>query len=59
MCLKHTPMKIMSFGEKEGYADAWVMGPIMKNLGELKDSMVKCPNNKPGKKFEGYEKWAT
>ncbi len=38
----------------EGYVHAWVMGPVMKILGELQASMVKYPNIEPGQEFSGY-----
>jgi arylsulfatase A-like enzyme len=38
----------------EGYAHAWVMGPVMKILGELQGSMAQYPNIKPGEDFKGY-----
>jgi arylsulfatase A-like enzyme len=38
----------------EGYAHAWVMGPVSKILTDIKQSMVKYPNIKPGQKFNGY-----
>jgi len=39
----------------EGYAHAWVMGPVMKILGGLHNSMAKYRNIKPGEDFKGYE----
>lgn len=40
----------------EGYAHAWVMGPVSKILTELSVSMQKYPNIKPGDRdFKGYK----
>ncbi len=39
----------------EGYVHAWVMGPVMKILGELESSMKEYPNIRPGQDFDGYE----
>ncbi len=39
----------------EGYVHAWVMGPVMKILGELQVSMKEYPNIQPGQDFDGYE----
>jgi len=39
----------------EGYVHAWVMGPVMKILGELQGSMMEYPNIQPGQDFHGYE----
>ncbi len=41
--------------ENEGYVHAWVMGPVMKILGELQSSMKEYPNIRPGQDFDGYE----
>lgn len=38
----------------EGYAHAWVMGPVTKILADLAGSMREFPNIEPGKNFEGY-----
>jgi hypothetical protein len=38
----------------EGYAHAWVMGPVTKILAELNGSMVEYSNIKPGEEFQGY-----
>jgi arylsulfatase A-like enzyme len=38
----------------EGYAHAWVMGPVSKILADINQSMVKYPNIKPGQIFNGY-----
>ncbi len=38
----------------DGYAHAWVMGPVSKILGDLGKSMAEYPNIKPGQDFEGY-----
>ncbi len=40
----------------EGYAHAWVMGPVAKIMADLAGSMQKYPNIKPGDQgFKGYE----
>ena len=39
----------------EGYAHALVMGPVSKILADLKQSMGKYPNIKPGQESDGYE----
>jgi len=39
----------------EGYAHAWVMGPVSKILTELAVSMKQFPNIRPGQEFSGYE----
>ncbi len=38
----------------DGYAHAWVMGPVSKILGGLAASMQEYPNIKPGQDFQGY-----
>ena len=38
----------------DGYAHAWVMGPVSKILAGLAGSMQKYPNIKPGQEFSGY-----
>lgn len=39
----------------EGYAHAWVNGPVAKVLKDLAVSMHKFPNIKPGQEFSGYK----
>jgi arylsulfatase A-like enzyme len=39
----------------DGYAHAWVMGPVTTILGGLAASMQKYPNIRPGEDFKGYE----
>jgi arylsulfatase len=38
----------------DGYAHAWVMGPVSKILAGLANSMQQYPNIKPGQEFSGY-----
>ena len=39
----------------EGYVHAWVMSPVSRIIADMKSSMVKFPNIKPGENFAGYE----
>ena len=39
----------------DGYAHAWVMGPVSKIIGELQQSMAQFRNIRPGEDFKGYE----
>jgi arylsulfatase A-like enzyme len=39
----------------EGYAHAWVMGPVTKILAGLATSMKEYPNIRPGEDFKGYK----
>ncbi len=54
--IKNDPAEMYELWGNEGYAHAWVMEPIMKILTEMKVSMVKYPNIKPGEDFKGYSK---
>ena len=53
--IKNDPAEMYELWSNEGYAHAWVMEPVMKIIGELKGSMVKYPNIKPGEEFAGYK----
>ena len=39
----------------EGYAHAWVMGPVMKTLAKIRKSMEEYQNIQPGEDFKGYK----
>lgn len=49
------PKESFELWGNEGYAHAWVMGPVTKILAGLADSMQKNPNIKPGQDFKGYK----
>ncbi|MEH6550543.1 MAG: arylsulfatase [Pseudomonadales bacterium] len=53
--IKNDPSENFELWGNDGYAHAWVMEPVMKILGDLKNSMVKYPNIPPGKEFDGYK----
>jgi arylsulfatase len=53
--IKEDPSESYELWGNEGYAHAWVMGPVSKILAGLADSMAKYPNIKPGQEFGGYE----
>lgn len=53
--IKEDPSESYELWGNEGYAHAWVMGPVSKILAGLAASMTKYPNIKPGQEFEGYE----
>ncbi|HUV13768.1 MAG TPA: hypothetical protein VMY18_08985, partial [Acidobacteriota bacterium] len=53
--IKEDPNESFELWGNEGYAHAWVMGPVTKILGDLQASMAKSPNIKPGQDFKGYE----
>jgi len=52
--IKEDPKESFELWGNEGYAHAWVMGPVTKILAELTSSMQKYPNIKPGQDFKGY-----
>ena len=49
------PKESFELWGNEGYAHAWVMGPVTNILAELAGSMAKYPNIKPGQDFAGYK----
>jgi arylsulfatase len=53
--IKEDPKESFELWGNEGYAHAWVMGPVTKILATLQGSMQKYPNIKPGQDFEGYK----
>ena len=53
--IKNDPDEKSELWQEEGYAHLWVMKPVMEILGELRSSMHKYPNIKPGQDFDGYE----
>ena len=53
--IKEDPKESYELWGNEGYAHAWVMGPVTKILAELTASMQKYPNIKPGQDFYGYK----
>lgn len=53
--IKEDPKESFELWGNEGYAHAWVMGPVTKILATLQESMQKYPNIKPGQDFEGYK----
>jgi arylsulfatase len=54
--IKEDPSENYELWGNEGYAHAWVMGPVTKILAELTASMQKYPNIRPGQDFKGYSK---
>jgi arylsulfatase A-like enzyme len=52
--IKEDPKESYELWGNEGYAHAWVMGPVTKILGELDVSIKKYPNIQPGQDFTGY-----
>ena len=52
--IKEDPSENFELWGNEGYAHAWVMGPVSKILGELAASMAQYPNIRPGQDFDGY-----
>jgi len=53
--IKEDPKENFELCGNEGYAHAWVMGPVAKILGELNASIQKHPNVRPGQNFTGYK----
>jgi hypothetical protein len=39
-----------------GYPHTWVMSPVSKIMAQLKVSMQKYPNIRPGQDFGGYDR---
>jgi arylsulfatase len=52
--IQEDPSENFELWGNEGYAHAWVMGPVTKILAGLQGSMQKYPNIKPGQDFTGY-----
>ncbi len=53
--IKNDPKEAYELWGNKGYTHAWVMEPIMKKVVELKKSMIRYPNIKPGEEFKGYD----
>jgi arylsulfatase len=53
--IKEDPSELFELWGNEGYAHAWVMGPVSKVLAGLAASMQGYPNIEPGQDFRGYE----
>jgi len=53
--IKEDPKESFELWGNEGYAHAWVMGPVTKILADLARSMARYPNIKPGQEFGGYD----
>ncbi|MFC2085638.1 arylsulfatase [Bacteroidota bacterium] len=53
--IKEDPKESDELWGNEGYAHAWVMGPISKILSELATSMHQYPSIKPGQNFDRYK----
>jgi arylsulfatase len=53
--IKEDPGELFELWGNEGYAHAWVMGPVSKILADLAASMEQYPNLRPGQDFGGYE----
>ena len=53
--IKEDPKESFELWGNEGYAHAWVMGPVTQILAGSKASMQKYPNIKPGQDFRGYK----
>jgi arylsulfatase A-like enzyme len=53
--IKEDPKESFELWGNEGYAHAWVMGPVTKILVQLQGSMAQYPNIKPGQEFQGYQ----
>jgi arylsulfatase len=53
--IKEDPAESFELWGNEGFAHAWVMTPVTKILADLRMSMVKYPNIKPGQDFDGYQ----
>ena len=52
--IKNDPDELSELWRGKGYSHLWVMKPIMGILTDLKQSMQKYPNIKPGQDFKGY-----
>ena len=52
--IQEDPSENYELWGNEGYAHAWMMGPVTKILAGLQGSMQKYPNIKPGQEFTGY-----
>jgi len=53
--IKNDPSENFELWGNEGYAHTWIMEPVSKILNNLKASMVKYRNIKPGEEFKGYK----
>jgi arylsulfatase len=53
--IKEDPKESYELWGNEGYAHAWVMGPVTKILADLTESMQKYRNIRPGQDFKGYK----
>ena len=54
--IKEDPKESYELWGNEGYAHAWVLGPVTKILAELAGSMKKYPNIRPGQEFKGFDR---
>jgi arylsulfatase len=54
--IKNDPKEAYELWGNKGYAQAWMMEPIMKKINTLYKSMAAYRNIKPGEEFEGYKK---
>lgn len=52
--IREDPKESFELWGNEGYAHAWVMGPVTQILTDLGESMATYPNIKPGQDFQGY-----
>jgi arylsulfatase len=52
--IKEDPKESFELWGNEGYAHAWVMGPVTKILAQVQGSMQTYPNIRPGEDFKGY-----
>jgi arylsulfatase len=52
--IKEDPKESFELWGNEGYAHAWVMGPVTTILADLAKSMAEYPNISPGQDFNGY-----
>jgi arylsulfatase A-like enzyme len=53
--IKEDPKESFELWGNEGYAHAWVMGPVTTILTDLTRSMTEYPNIRPGQDFDGYQ----
>lgn len=53
--IKNDPDEKSELFRAEGYSHLWVTKPVMGILAEIRKSMAKYPNIKPGSDFEGYK----
>ena len=53
--IKEDPKESFELWGNEGYAHAWVMGPVTTILTDLTNSMAEYPNINPGQDFNGYQ----